>query len=304
MRKMWIALPKEIFGMYQDEVGNIIFKNYVLEEAPSEAQPIPQEQGAASSRNPSEEVLTVLEKIRKQQISVDLDRQNVKKLSKKFVIEKFSGKNANRSEWMNTFERECAQLGIEKDADKIETLRLFLEGLGADWYSGTLASLTIESKWSQWKQKFCETFTDKGWLRITNAISYKYLAGLLLGYALQKQNLLMQMDRRTPEYILINLIGAGLPSFARNRIDREKLKTVEDLFGEIGGLEYLMKNVEKKTAVNQERKPKDKSNGHGPCTICEKKGKNNRFYPESACWYKENNNERKKLELVKHVRYL
>lgn len=172
-------------------------------------------------------MLTVLEKIRKQQISVNSDRQNLQRLSEKFVIEKFSGKSANRSEWMNTFERECARLGIEKDADKIKTLRLFLESLGVDWYSGTLASLTMESKWSQWKQKFCETFTDKGWLPIINAISYKYLAGSLLGYALQKRNLLMQMDRRTPEYILINLIGAGLPSFARNRIDREKLKTVE-----------------------------------------------------------------------------
>lgn len=37
MRKMWIALPKKILKMYQDEVGNMIFKNYVLEEAPSEA---------------------------------------------------------------------------------------------------------------------------------------------------------------------------------------------------------------------------------------------------------------------------
>lgn len=55
---------------------------------------------------------------------------------------------------------------------------------------------------------------------------------------------------------LINLIAVGLPNFVRNRIDKEKLKTVENLLNEIRSLEYLVKNVERKTITNQEKNPK------------------------------------------------
>lgn len=281
-RKVHITLPKDILDLYQDEEGNMIFKEYLLEEV-LKIETIEQK------TTPS------------QQTSAESGRQNLKKLSEKFVIEKFSDKTSNRSEWMNTFERECSRLGIEKDSDKIETIRLFLEDSGADWYNGTLAILTMESKWPQWKQRFNETFTDKGWLPITQALSYRYLTGSLLSYALKKRNLLIQANKAFPESALIDLIGVGLPNFIKNRIDKQKLKTVENLFSEIGALEHLVRNVGKKTPASQEKKPKDKPSSYKPCTICESKGKSNRFHPESTCWYKEKNNERKKLELVKHV---
>lgn len=194
------------------------------------------------------------------------------------------------------FERECTRLGIEKDVDKIETLRLFLEDSCTDWYSGILVELTIESEWAQWRQRLCEAYADKGWLPTMHALSYKYVASSLLDYAVRKRNLLAQM----PAFTAIYLIAAGLPSFVRNRIDKEKLKTVGNLFSEIRGLEYLVKKVERKTVANQE-KPKDGATIRKSCTICEKRGKNNRFHPEHSCWYKKNTNERKKPELVKHV---
>jgi len=277
-RNIYITLPEEILKLYQDEDGNMTFRDYILEEASDETSAAP-----------------------RQQRSEDSKKKNLQKLAEKFILEKFSGKTCNVSEWMNTFERECTRLDIEKDTDKIETFRLFLEGTCIDWYNATLATLTIESEWSQWKEKFCEIYADKGWLLITRATLYKYTSGSLLDYAIRKRNLLIQINKTTPEFILINLIAVELPSFVRNKIDREKLKTVENLLNEIRGLEYLIKNTEKKTTDNQEKKPKDRPTSHKPCTICEKKNKSNRFHPESSCWYKNKDNEQQKKEQIKHV---
>lgn len=301
-RRMCIKLPEDILKLYQDEEGNMIFKNYILEEVSIETPATSREEGATSSLNLSEEMLTrILEKFANQQGNEDSEKRNLKKLSEKFVLKKFSGKSCNVSEWINTFERECTRLGIGKDIDKIEIFRLFLEDACMDWYNAMLINLTLESEWLQWKQKFCEIYADKGWIPVTHAMSYKYLSGSLLDYAVRKQNLLIQTDKKITVTTLINLIAVGLPNFVRNRIDKEKLKTVENLFNEIRGLEYLVKNVERKTTTNQEKKPKDRSNSHKPCTICEKRNKNNRFHPESLCWYKDKDDEQKKKEQIKHV---
>ena len=259
-RRMCIKLPKDILQLYIDEEGNMIFKNYVLEEI-SIGTPTSREEGA-TSLNLSEEMLTrILEKFaHHQQGNEDPGKRNLKILSEKFVLKKFSGKSCNVSEWMNTFERECTRLGIEKDIDKIEIFRLFLEDACMDWYNAMLINLTLESEWLQWKQRFCEIYADKGWISVTHAISYKYVSGSLLDYAVRKQNLLTQTDKSMTVTTLINLIAVGLPNFVRNRINKEKLKTVENLLNEIRGLEYLVKNAERKTITNQEKKPKDKPN--------------------------------------------
>lgn len=92
-----------------------------------------------------------------------------------------------------------------------------------DWYNATLTNLTLELEWLQWKQKFCEIYANKGWIPVTNAMSYKYLSGSLLDYAVRKQNLLIQTDKTMTVTTLINLIAMGLPNYVRNRTANYKI---------------------------------------------------------------------------------
>ncbi|ESN94223.1 hypothetical protein HELRODRAFT_164022 [Helobdella robusta] len=49
--------------------------------------------------------------------------RHIGNLTRTFVIDKFSRKTSNVSQWMNIFETECARLGIDEDTKKIEALR-------------------------------------------------------------------------------------------------------------------------------------------------------------------------------------
>lgn len=55
------------------------------------------------------------------------DQQNFKHIAEKFMIEKFTSRNSNSEQWMETFEKECTRFEIVKDEVKIEILRLFLD---------------------------------------------------------------------------------------------------------------------------------------------------------------------------------
>jgi len=57
---------------------------------------------------------------------------------------------------------------------------------------------------------------DKGWLPVTHAMTFKYLSGSLLDYAVRKQSLLLKIEKKMMEITLINLIAVGLPNFVRN----------------------------------------------------------------------------------------
>lgn len=105
---------------------------------------------------------------------------------------------------------------------KIEILRLFMDKSCIDWYNSMIKKLTINSEWSIWKQKFCESFANRGWSPVTYALSYKYKDGSLLDYAIRKEKLLLDM-RSIDTATLVDIIAAGLPEYILNRINRESL---------------------------------------------------------------------------------
>lgn len=53
-RRICVKLPENILKLYQDEEGNMIFRNYVLEEVSIETPPTSRQEGATSSLNLSE----------------------------------------------------------------------------------------------------------------------------------------------------------------------------------------------------------------------------------------------------------
>lgn len=124
-RKVWINLNEELSNTYIDEDGNLQFKEYFLEETTSEPKP---EEQAATTFGITEEMLTkILEQFSNKKTEIDTGK-NLRKLSDKFALEKFTNKNSSGIQWMELFERECNRLGVQKDEEKIEILRLFLEG--------------------------------------------------------------------------------------------------------------------------------------------------------------------------------
>lgn len=294
-RQVWISMSPETKAVYCDEDGNKQFMGYLLEE---------KETPITSTAGISEEHLTGIMKSFAETKNESSKPFNVGKMAEKFVIQKFSSKITNVSQWMTIFEAECARVGIEEDVKKIEIFRLFLEESSKDWYSSMLIKHTINSEWAIWKQNFSETYADKSWSPIRYAMLYKYRQGSVLDYALKKEKLLLEVNKAIDKQTLIDLIATGLPNFIVDRIDRSSLKEIQDLFKNIRSLEHMVnKKIFDKKIIASESKIKDKNVRPvvSPCKICEKENKGTRYHPESQCWFKTKNNDRTKNDQIRSV---
>uniref|UniRef100_A0A6P7HHF1 Uncharacterized protein LOC114348786 n=1 Tax=Diabrotica virgifera virgifera TaxID=50390 RepID=A0A6P7HHF1_DIAVI len=230
-RKVWITLTEELSKIYLDEDENLYFENQYLEElTESDSEP--------TSDVQVDTIQKLLEKLmeNKEQTS---EIQNLSKIAKDFMIEKFDGKNINANQWLSEFERECERCLILEEKKKIEILKFFLEKASIDWYSCMILKFTVESDWEDWKNNFCETFGSKGWSQIRYAHTFKYQTGSLLEYAIKKEKLLLQVSKSIDTSTLIDLIAIGLPNNVADKIDREILQGTQDLYNEIGKLEHL-----------------------------------------------------------------
>lgn len=136
-RKIWIALTDEIKKQYVDEQDNLLCDNQFLEEITSTS---------TVNANPQNEALIkVLEQLIENS-KLNQEKTNMKKVAEKFVLEKFSGKNTNAAQWIESLEKECDRLNISHDENKIEILRFFLEKAGLDWYSSMLIKHSLHSE--------------------------------------------------------------------------------------------------------------------------------------------------------------
>lgn len=311
-RRVWINLDEELSNVYLDDGNNVQFKDYFLEESPKQQLEkqvtttggiteemltnildkfsTKKEEKCATAGGMTEEMLTnILEKFStKKEDAQNNNSKSLKKLSEIFVLQKFTNKNSNVIQWITLFESECDRLEIKGNEEKIEVLRLFLEGSCLDWYSSMLIKHTINSEWKIWRDDFCETYADKGWIPVKYAISFKYINGSLLDYALKKERILLEMNKAIDTNTLIDLIATGLPDLVTDKINRIYLKQTKDLFNELRSLEHLTKTntSEKKQNLNMnfKERPKEKK----PCRICEKLGKSNCYHLEQSCWFKKN----------------
>lgn len=285
-RKIWITLTDEISKIYLDEEQNLQFNDFYLEEIMENKN-----DNKSSPGGSNQNLEKLLEKLLEEKQSKS-ETQNLGKISKDFMIEKFTGRNANAHQWIQEFNKECERFHIDEDKQKIEILKNFLEYSSIDWYSCMLMKVTVESEWNKWEKNFCDTFANKGWSPIRYALAFKYQTGSLLEYALKKEKLLLEVRKSIDTGTLIDLIASGLPNYLTDKIDRETIQETEDLYNELGKLEHLVgKNrYDKKHNTYSDTKNK-KIEEKKPCQICitEKKGK--RFHPEENCWFKEKNHK-------------
>lgn len=286
IRRIWITLTDEISKIYLDDEQNLQFNDFYLEEILEESKEVKVESIPSCSNETLEKMLEKLLED-KQTKSKNL---NLGKISKDFMIEKFTAKNANAYQWIMDFNKECKRFQINKDNEKIKILKHFMEYASADWYSSMLIKLTVDSKWDKWEKLFCETFVNKGWQPIRYALSYKYQTGSLLDYALKKEKLLLEVRKSIDTGTLIDLIAFGLPNYVADKIDRETLKGTQDLHSEIGKFEHLVgKDKQDKKNIKYSETKFRKIEKTSPCQLCLREKRGNRYHCEENCWFKGNN---------------
>lgn len=293
-RQVWIALTPEMSKEYIDEDGNMQFKNYLLEESTIAQHP-------KSNSGMSEETMKQLIENLVEMKNEAAKPHNIRSMTDKFVLQKFSRKTSNAAQWMTIYETECTRVGINESITKIEILRSFLEDSCLDWYSSMLIKHTVNSEWTIWKQSFCETYVDSGWSPIRYAMTFKYKQGALLDYALKKERLLLEINKSMDKTTLIDLIATGLPNIVSDKIERSSLKETEDLFKSIRSLEYLVNNKYTEMKIASSEMTKIKEFEKKPCKICYRENKGNRYHTEAACWFRKRTYERPWREQIRSV---
>lgn len=292
-RKVWITMTDELEKTYIDEDGNLQFGGQFLEE-------LNPEQGAAAQQQETDTLGKLFEKFVEN--TQENRPQSLKHIAERFALEKFTSKNTNANQWIDIFEKECIRFEVTKDEKKIEILRLFMDKSCADWYSSMIIKLTMNSEWSTWKTKFCESFTSKGWNPVTYALLFKYKEGSLLDYAIRKEKLILEMRRSIDTGTLVDLIAAGLPEYILNKIDREALTDTVDLFNEVSKYEHM---VNRKRFLPTRKYGNSKNNSKNeeqtPCRICEKLNKGTRYHSEATCWFRTREDDKVKKNIIKHV---
>lgn len=294
-RKVWITLTEDLKSTYIDD-GNLQFCDQYLELLGPDAKTT-----AAATPENTNTLHKILEKLMEREVQVS-GNQNIKKIADKFILEKFTSKNNNANQWIEFFEKECVRFDITTDEKKIEILRFFMDKSCMDWYSSMIIKLSLDSEWSTWKTKFCESFANKGWSPVTYALLFKYKDGSLLDYAIKKEKLLLDMRRSIDAGTLVDLVAAGMPEFVLSKLDRETIKDTIDLFNEISKYEHMTRKNNngwaKKTNLNL--KTDNKLNEKKPCSICARSGKGVRYHPETACYFKDKNDVTK-IHGIRHV---
>ncbi|KAK0075252.1 hypothetical protein PV326_011751, partial [Microctonus aethiopoides] len=109
---------------------------------------------------------------------------------------------------------ECDRVGIVQNK-YAEVLRLFLENSALDWYNVFVKQNSLLN-WEAWNNAFIDTFSAQSWIDIAYAYNFKFYNGSLLGYALKKRRLLLEVDDGMSTNTQINMIVISLPNFIQN----------------------------------------------------------------------------------------
>lgn len=167
---------------------------------------------------------------------------------------------------------------------KIDALRSQLTGSAAVWFSSTYTKLG-DSDWPKWKADF-ETFGIKNWAKVRTAYNYRYISGAYIDYVLTKEKMILDVDQKTNEAVIVNLIVIGLPTEVQEKLDTKIESTIK--------LREALARIEiSSTAKQHNQQPQNKSFNNNnnkaksgyvnkPCPICTQAGFH-RFHPIDVC---------------------
>ena len=195
-RNLRLTLAGDLLETYLDEDGNFVFQNFYLEESPD----IQEKKLKTPTASDSFSSFPFEEK-----------DDRLKHVEKKFLIEKFNGKQ-KAADWLDSFEEECARYSIEENVQKVKCPKLFLQDRAIDWYDATAIKIG-KGDWSVWQTSSLKVFASKGWAQVRYAHNFKHLSGSLIEYALKKEKLILEVESRMTVISRINLIVMGLPTY-------------------------------------------------------------------------------------------
>ena len=299
------ALTGDLKKVYMDEDDNLAFNGAILDEEGDESDPKndtkpkqhKQEDGYLLSR------IAELE-LRNLQLTQEKEQIRLRDIEKALTIDKFNGKQ-NTIDWIERFERECARNKITSGERLIEALRFFLADSAVDWYQAKYKQLNL-SDWKPWKESLLEIYADKGWASVNRAYDFKFIGGLSLDFALRKDKLLLEADPEMTAKSRVGAIVCCLPKEIQKELDREKIKTVDQLCMELRRLDDPKINKKQsqksdgnhKNTQNDKQQNENRSGGNNvkrsdsnrePCFMCTFIGLTNppRYHAPSKCENKQ-----------------
>lgn len=293
-RKITITFKPELQQKYLDEDENFCINDHYLEEYVEESSAISSALGATKTTN---EVF-LIQRIKELENRISSTTTlSLSEIEHKFLVNIFNGKQ-EAPNWIDVFEKECLRFKVFDGTTKVEALKLFIEGNVKEWYSANLMKLPL-SDWESWKRSFLLVYGKKSWSSVRAAFNYKYMFGSLIDFVLKKERLLLEADKNIPELFRIYQIVYNLPIDVQDKLERDKIKTINDLVEELKKFNdsYI---IRKKLEDKQEEKKKtysDKKYGaktatmeKKPCSICEALGYKNRYHPIQICRNKTTQN--------------
>ena len=293
-RTVKCALSPAIEKLYRDEYGNFIFETVMLEQVSAASMSFVDSGSACAATAPTAQ-------------EAMLQRKPLQSLTKEMVCQKFAGRAQNADIWLQIFVSECERVGVAL-ADRIQAVRIFLEGSPLEWYMAMRKLEPTETSWENFSSIFLESFSSKGWTEVTYAYSYKHMYGSLSEYAIKKLGLLVDADPYLSEQSRVQMIVCGLPDNVKDKIKRGEVITQAKLLSELGRLESVAKGRARTGQGNDERNKDSKESSdrkgqqgyrnpkHKPCSICAKLGYHGRYHPESKCINNINSSNYKKSE--------
>ena len=319
-RNLNVTLPAEIARLYFDEDGDGVFRDTYLDEVqPVEAS---KSEGAklndsmvklfeklASNDAPStpmksegsklnEAIAKLLEKMSNGDANGELSEKktDLRDIEKKMSLTSFNGRQ-NAAEWLKDFEDECERLRVIDSVDKVKCMRLFMSGTGKEWLQAT-AKKFKETEYDEWKESFKTIFTDRGWANVKYAYSFKYVSGSLVDYALKKESLLLDVEKNMTVNSRICHIIVGLPQKIVEDVDREQMKTTDQLINELRRFETAPGQKKDnhsehfaKPASSEKNKPGSANanirKSREPCNMCLAIGKPPLFHSPNSCRSKD-----------------
>lgn len=310
-RNIIIILPDEIGKLYMDDQHNFVFRTYYLEEKnfieKDIIAPVKYE------RDDQNEIMKLCMDLKAQLAVRELSLADIEK---KFILDKFNGKQVNAREWLDQFEKECNRYEVCEEARKIQSLKFFLEDGAKEWYSSNLRKLSI-NKWEEWSRSFLLVYADKSWSNIRFAYNFKFLKGSLIDYALKKERLLLEIESSMSNTSRINLIVIGLPVYIQDKLDKEEIINTDVLMNKIRMYDsgYIKQkrddmikynnnngnNIIFNGKVNAEKKYSTMPRmviEKKPCVMCEALNKPDRYHPLHLCRNKQQYTEMKKVNLL------
>lgn len=81
-----------------------------------------------------------------------------------------------------------------------------------DWFLVNQRRLETSAVWKDWKEKLISTFGDNNWKPIRYAYLYKFTFGCYIDYCVKKEKILLELDRKLLDIVILDLIIVGLPS--------------------------------------------------------------------------------------------